>query len=139
MRSTLLICSLLLSSTCLARDYTSDIESAQRACSIEQKSQLRPRNGTPSCDKVNQLIQMQQMEKNSDAQRERLHTEADVSRETGQPMPSHSFTEVTTNVVNNTSVGTTTTAHIQPRRIYDPETKKSCVVYTDGALPSHCN
>ncbi len=141
MHKTLLICALVASSSCLARDYSYDIEQAQRACSIEQTSQLRERNGTPSCDKVNQLIQLQQLEKKSQAEHERLQTEAEVSRETGQPMPSHSYTDVTTNVVNNVPAAAAgpTPRHIEPRRVYDPQTKKSCVVYTDGALPAHCN
>jgi hypothetical protein len=139
MRTTFLICGLLFSIASEARDYTYDIEQAQRACSIERSSQLRERKGTPSCEKVNQLIQLQQMEKNSDAERERLKTEAEVSRETGQPMPSHNYSNVTTTVVNQESDAPRLPGHIEPRRIYDAETRKSCVVYTDGSVPAHCN
>ena len=33
-----------------ARDYSSGIRQAERSCQIEQSSQLRNRNGTPSCE-----------------------------------------------------------------------------------------
>ena len=138
MRIKLLICGLLLAGTSQARDYSYDIEQAQRACSIEQSSQLRERNGTPSCAKVGQLIQLQQMEKDSEAQRERLQTEAEVSRETGQPMPSHNFESVSTNVTN-VALPPSTPGHIEARHVYDPATKKSCVIYTDGSVPAHCS
>lgn len=143
MRDIVLLCTLLVSTAGLARDYHYEIEQAQRACAIEQGSQLKDRNGTPSCAKVSQLIQMQQMEQNADAQRERLKTEAEVSRETGQPMPSHNFTTVNSSVVNTTEAPPPAPivipGHIQARHVYDPETKKSCVVYTDNAQPVHCN
>lgn len=61
-----------------APDYSRQIDDAQRACSQEQRSMLRDRQGTPSCRKVKDLLALQ-----------RLQTEASVSRETGQPMPDH--------------------------------------------------
>lgn len=60
----------------IPRNYTTEIENAQRACANEQRSIAYKRMGAPSCEKASQLIQLQ-----------RLETEAQVSRETGQRMP----------------------------------------------------
>ena len=66
-----------------ARDYSSGIRQAERSCQIEQSSQLRNRNGTPSCNRVKHLREMQ-----------RLQVEADVARQTGQKMPDHTKTDI---------------------------------------------
>lgn len=39
--------------------YRWDIERAERSCEIEQNSLLRERNGTPSCNRLRELMRLQ--------------------------------------------------------------------------------
>lgn len=70
------ITAMILMEPAMARDYSYQIRQAQRSCEIEKTSMLRDRHGTPSCQRVRDLIELQ-----------RLEIEARVSRQTGQPMP----------------------------------------------------
>jgi hypothetical protein len=98
----------------MAMDYTTQISQAQRACEIEQISMLRDRHGTPSCQRVQDLIALQ-----------RLQVEAQVSRETGQPMPSHNTTTID-NSSRSTMINPST------RLMYNPSAKGWCWSYQDG-------
>lgn len=105
------VMSLLVFSTSAAADYSYEIEQAQRDCRLESGSSMR--NGaTPSCEKVKELIKLQ-----------RLETEAEVSRETRQPMPSHNETNI--NINNNRY-------KIPPQRIYDQNKRRWCTIYYGG-------
>jgi hypothetical protein len=108
MRYTLaLILSVISIEFAMAKDYTHEIEQAQRSCKNEQMSLLSSRNGTPSCQRVQNLIELQ-----------RLQTEASVSRQTGQPMPNH----YTTQIYNqNPRYSGGSAVNSSPRRIYDPQ------------------
>lgn len=90
MISLVVLTTTLLATNAMARDYSYEIEKAQRSCSNQQGSLLRDRNGTPACDQVQDLIRLQQLE-----------TEAQVARETKQPMPSHTEINVNSNNYNN--------------------------------------
>ncbi len=73
-----LVLGVLSATTAIARDYSGEIRSLQRSCNNQRGSLLYDRNGAPACDQIDQLIKLQ-----------RLEIEAQVARETKQPMPSH--------------------------------------------------
>jgi hypothetical protein len=104
----------------MAMDYTYQIRQAQRACKVEQISMLRDRHGTPSCQKVQDLIALQ-----------RLQVEAQVSRETGQPMPSHNTTTILQSNVNRAPIRYRP-ATSAPQLMYDQSAKEWCWSYQEG-------
>jgi hypothetical protein len=70
MKYGLMVLALLASVVVQARDYSYEIEKAQRSCEIQRGSIMRDRNGTPACSQLDQLYRLQREEQRNERQRE---------------------------------------------------------------------